>query len=155
MRFKALRDGVELPEKASASEYINVRSNERISVCSGDRVRVSTGVHVTVAKNETARIVGPSVVGMTVTTGELFVTVYNPDKQNIKIYPGQVLAEILVKTEPVKVRKPKPRKPRKPRKPKVVTSEPVVSEPVAKELVVSEPRITRLNSSARLVPNGE
>jgi len=143
MRFKKLRADVELPEKASATHYVNVRANERIDVCYGDQLRVATGVHVTVAKNETARIKGANVVSLDVTTGELFVTIHNPDKQNLMVYPGQVLAEILIKKAPVKV---KPRKPRKPRTPKVVTK-----EPVAEETVASEPRKTRLTSSARLV----
>jgi len=143
MKFKKLRPDVELPEKFDNTHWINVRSNERIDVCSGDQLRVATGVYVTVGKNETAGIKGANVVTLAVTTGELFVTVHNPGKRSLMIYPSQILAEILVKKAPVKVT---PRKPRKPRTSKVVTK-----EPVAEETVASEPRKTRLTSSARLV----
>lgn len=112
MKFRKLVGGVELPEKFDNTLWINVRSNKRIDVCFGNSVRVATGVHVTVANNETARITGRNVVSSPITTGELFVTIHNPDKQNLMIYPSQILAEILVKVEPVKASKPKPRKAR-------------------------------------------
>ena len=112
MRFKKLVGSVELPEKASAALYVNVRANERIDVCYEDQLRVTTGVHVTVAKNETAWLKGRNVPYTRVGTGELFVPIYNPNKQNIMIYPGQVLAEILVEKAPVKASKRKPRKAR-------------------------------------------
>lgn len=107
MRLKKLVESIELPEKMSATRYINVRANERIDVCYGDRVRVKTGVHVTVSKNETARLVEPralvsNVVEMNITTGELFVTMHNSDERNLMIYPGEVLAEIWVEKAPVK-----------------------------------------------------
>lgn len=107
MRFKKLSESVELPEKFSATRYVNVRANERIDVCYGDQVRVATGVHVAVAKNEKAWVVGPQstvshVVELFVTTGELFVTIHNPNERNIMVYPGQVIAEIWVEKAPVK-----------------------------------------------------
>lgn len=102
MRFKKLVESIELPEKHSPLSYINVRANERIDVCSGNEVRVATGIHVAVAKNETAKLVGPNVVKPDVTTGELFVTIYNPDERNFMIYSGMVLAEIWVEKVPVK-----------------------------------------------------
>lgn len=147
MKFKKIVESVELPEKTSASRFINVRANKRIDVCHGDTLTVPTGIHVTVSKNETASLRGiaSGVIDANVSTGELFIDIYNKYKQNLMIYPGMVLAEILVEKAPVKVTKPKPRKPRKP---KVVTSEPVTKEPVA-----SKPRTTRLTSSARLITN--
>jgi dUTPase len=104
MKFKKLVEGIELPEKTSPQRFTNVRANRRIDVCSGDTVRVSTGIHVTVSKNETARLLGiaSGVVAMDVTTGELFIDIYNKYKQNLMIYPGMVLAEILVEKAPVK-----------------------------------------------------
>ena len=102
MRLKKLVESIELPEKMSATRYINVRANERIDICYGDQVIVKTGVHVTVAKNETAQLGGENVVTLNVVTGELFVTIHNPGERNLMIYPGEVLAEILVEKAPVK-----------------------------------------------------
>jgi dUTPase len=98
-------------------------------VCSGDTVKVSTGIHVTVSKNETARLLGiaSGVVEMNVTTGELFIDVYNKYNQNLMIYPGMVLAEILVAKKPGSVSARKPR--------------------------ASKSRKTRMTSSARLISN--
>ena len=113
MKFTKLVSDVELPEKASPTRYINVRANKRIDVCAGEQVRVPTGILVKLSKNETATIKGHNVVKMNVPSGELFITVRNPGEYNISIYPGEALAEILVKKPPVKaraVRKPPVRK---------------------------------------------
>ena len=103
MRFKKLVESVELPEKLSATRYVNVRANERIDVCMGNVLSVSTGIHITVAKNETVWLRGVNVpLTRVVCTGELLVPIYNKDARNIMIYPGQVIAEILVEKSPVK-----------------------------------------------------
>lgn len=103
MRFKRIGnyDDVELPEKATASLYVNVRSAVRIDVRPGETLDIPTGVRVTVGRNEKAYLeeLIDGMVPKQIKSGELFVTVKNKGKRNIMVYPGQALAEIVVKKE--------------------------------------------------------
>jgi len=134
MRLRKLNDGVELPEKVNPGLYINARSNRRVDVRSGENIAIATGVEISVARGELVTISGPNVVTYVIEPckyTELFVMVANRGDRLLMIYPGQVLAEIIVvkKAARTAASTPKTRGQRKPKKTTLTGSATIAKAP--------------------------
>lgn len=112
MRFRKLNKEVELPEKSTPNKYINIRASRRIDIKPGKTRDVTTGVEVLVPKNEICWLSGDSVLEAVLEPGkyrELIITMHNPSRKTMMIYPGQVIASITVEVISTKAAKKLPK----------------------------------------------
>lgn len=109
MRFRKLNKEVELPEKSTPNRYINVRASERVDIKPGLAREVETGVEVSVKKDEIASVVGKNVLEEVLEPGgyrPLTVTICNHSDRTMMVYPGQVVASVLLEVISTKETKP-------------------------------------------------